>query len=317
MMKMYAQKRFTARDATSFTLIELLVVMLVIIAVLGIGLPAFNTLSLDSQYSQARQTIAGALRRAHVLAISEKNLIAVRICPAEWVAGATGGDGGAVIGRQAIVFYSLRTPTVNPAATNAGNSALYGLERFERIQGEEFVLLPGGVWAAPAESLWASDIGRDKKEGGPVVAGEIGRFRLDPSGVSGDDQSFLDADDFLVVFGPDGGLFSSVTPKAWELSAYIPFDTKNADYSSFVPTNGVETAGRWRSNKGEYDPAFRRFSFTGISLYRRDQFVSAGRNGPTGAIQQARRVAIRKAGLTFLVNPTGGALVQAEGAISQ
>ncbi len=311
----HAQRPCDRPAPRGFTVVELLVVIGIIVLVLALGLPAFNSMAIQQRAAKARQLLNGTLTRTYITAVSNKDLAAVRIFPAAWdmdskSAGANGG--AATSGRQMIAAYEWKqTPTADPA-----NPLLVRIEeRFERMVGGPSFRLPPDTWVAPIEAF-ADDPNRDAvchhdMTGGTdtlgdfTLDGEIGRFELDAAGRH---ENFFDADDFLIVFDPEQGVLRSargMRRNVWPLYAFDPRPVGEA------PTAQTETSGQ-RGGNGEIlrDFAFQRHNYTGAVVYQREPFEALGKTTDAATIE-ARRNTLRRLGQAYYVDRHGGNLVAA------
>ena len=192
-----------------FTIVELIVVVVVIALILAIALPGLSAMTNDARFSAAVQSINGALNRARIESLADMNMTAVRFVRADWDAE-SGGQTATLLDRQHVVGFRYRLDSQDPSNPS---DVLFD-ERFERRPESQAVVLPAGIWAAPAEAL---ESGRT----------EILDGRLHDSFVQAPQSpgagGFLSADDFLIVFNPQSGVLGSGRPSAptrFDLLAY-------------------------------------------------------------------------------------------------
>jgi type II secretory pathway pseudopilin PulG len=275
----------SARTRRAFTVVELMVVIGVIALILVIGIPAFNTMAVQQRYSKTRQLLNGTLTRTHVIALSDRTLAAVRLCPAEW-AQAGGEEKAEAAGRQIAMTYTYRATY---AADPDNPQQVHFDERFERLEDGPTQLLPPGIWVAPSEALLDQDAD-DWFDGDEVLRGEIGTFAFDAI----ESEDLLPADDFLIVFDPETGVVRQNSNWPWKVWRLLAYD----------PVTETETAGDdWSA--GGYDQPFQRFNFTGVVVYQREPFAQLG----ASAEPDDRRSVLRRTGQTYYVNRMGGSLV--------
>lgn len=315
--------RSLARPA--FSLVELIVVTVIISLILLIGLPAFNSISLQSNFSKSEQLINGVTTRAHLIAMNDRVLTAVRFVPAQWEidpSGTSGGPNTEGSGKQALVTYKYSMSPISEANqadvnTDGAPDARF-VEYFERIKNGPTATLPNEVWAAPAESLY--EWNSDGYEGNYWLRGKLGRFAADAVTANqlSVDEDMFDADDFLVVFDPDRGVrqpritrtgSATDTRESWPMrsfwvaSAGIPGEARWQRDSTF------EVTGPDADDVNAQRP-FRRFSASGISLYERARLVAIGPTvQPQATPLSRRRDAIKQSARTFYVSHTTGSLI--------
>lgn len=292
-----------------------MVVMGIIILVLAFGIPAFNNISIQSRQSAAVQILNGVCTRAYSAAISNKSLTAVRLLPASWDQDPSAGSGLAsdLSKYQKAITYrwvsSYEDPT-NPTGTGNVTRSVVD-ERFERMIDGPEGLLPSDTWAAPVEALDAkSPILRNGVNlGDATLSGRINTplnpsFALDPNGAG---ETFFDADDFLIVFDPKSGLVSNQGQQLWRMRG-LDVDPNHApwgyDSSKKAPK---ETCGNWSSGLGAFSPAFQRFNYTGVVIYRREPLVAVGTS--ESVTPEARRGVLERHGKSYFVNRSGGTLM--------
>lgn len=317
---------------SAFSLVELLVVIGVIALILAFSLPAFSNLTEQARRSQASQLINAATSRAYLTAVADSNLTALRFAPAAWSLEGQAAERGDQPARQVVELYTWRTSPLSPAA---GAEEVTFSESF-RLVGGATTTLPEGVWAAPAEAMLTWNQNGFWGEG--VVKGRIGQFWMD---ARYEDDEFVDADDFLIVFDPDRGVIRSRWPdpgstsydderqaaqgrqSSWRMTAYVPS-------SSFEPDSyGFETDRALRSSAGggdvstddlqvsytdDTDPdndQFQRFNFTGVTIYQRELLTVLGRDARSDNDLEARQNVLREFGDPYQVSRQGGTLVQA------
>jgi len=293
-----------------FTIIEMMVVIGVIAIVLAIGIPAFNSMTIQQRESKTRQLLSGTLTRTHIVSVSDATLTAVRIFPAEWHLDPNSVLGD-VAGRQLLTTYAYRhTYAANPDNVNNPNYVEFD-ERFERLEDGPTYLLPPDTWIAPSEAF---DLTRSVSTpgvesgllGDRVLTGRIGDFELNIEWNRAAANAFLDADDFLIVFDPETGVQPSIVRgderPFWRLVAFDPRPAGS------TPSAQRETDG-WHCNGGRQRDQFRRHNFTGAVIYRREPFAALG----VDASPAERRAVLQRLGKTFYVNPTGGSLVAGAG----
>ncbi|MBI5864432.1 MAG: hypothetical protein HZB38_07990 [Planctomycetes bacterium] len=306
----------------------MLVVIAIIGLVLGLGLPAFNSMTAQSRLSKARQLLQGALNRASVLSVADRDMVAVRIFPGAWdsidAASTANTSGAGNAGTQVIALYRYVTRSEQPYATQGTSDALTVTftDRFERIKESPAIVLPPDVWMAPTEALLddriAPGVDRDA-DGEPGTAddaalnelsGNIGLFQLDIDPRTNADQRTsatraMPADDFLIVFDSRDGLVGSRARPAWTMFA---FDPRPAAGPGSSATGGLETSGEYRvaNNRGAYVPGrtFRRFNYTGAVLYSREKLAQLGPN----ADPVARRDLLSRTGLPLYITSQSGSL---------
>jgi len=293
------------QPAGAFTIVELIVVLAVIALILVIAVPGLSAITLESRLNAAAHDISGTLTRAYYGALSDVNMTAVRFLPGPWDYDPR-AEASLPRERQHMVSYRYAT-TSNPP--NLGfyqgkqNLILFS-EYFQRQPGTASSVLPEDIGVAPVEALdseprWLREpvvgnvryrnFGRDF-----VLAGTRGKFVLDAPVPA---QSFLHADDFLVVFDPQGGLRAGV-PTPVRLNAYVPNDPDTQNRYREAP--GRETD---RDIRGNVPTFYERYSFSGIVLYRREPFLAVG-DDPA-----ARQALLKARGRPYLVHRFGGGLV--------
>lgn len=323
-----------ARRVRAFSLIELIVVTVIIALILLVGLPAFNSLSLQSQFSKTQQLVNGVSTRAHLLALHDRVFTAVRVVPADWEidpAGTSSGPNNKSNGRQALVTYSYKASSIpEGAASDADGDGVPDpqfSERFERVRGGPSAVLSTEVWLAPAECLLQST--PDGYDGDRWLDGAIGRFRadaVDSDATEAGTRNFFDADDFLLVYSPDGGIrptrtsrsSPSLTREPWPMKSMFVFQQPGVNWRQPVAADniglqrqrdtGYEVTGNGVTNVDLTKP-FRRYSAAGVILYERQRLEALGVE-QSGAVQIAkRREIIRQSGRTYFVSPSDGTLL--------
>lgn len=303
-------RRARALPQTGFTVVEMMVVIAIIALILIVGVPAFNTMSVEQGFSRAHQLLNGALTRAHIVSLSERNLAAVRVFPAAWALSEEGTPAGEA-GRQMLATYVYRfTYAANPADP----SQVAFAERFERLEEGPMQLLPPDTWIAPSEALdvRTNVLGTSDPISDYVLHGTIGRFELDPDGVTNSGEKLLDADDFLIVFDPETGVKPSFDRRPWALKSYVPDSGELGSGADEVA--GQEVAGcGWIAHKNAYRIPFQRFNFTGAVVYQREPFEALGAEGDDNYTISERREVLKRVGRTFYVDRTGGGLIAAGG----
>ena len=280
--------------SSAFTVVELAVVIGIIVLLIALAVPAFNSMSAQSRFASAVQSVSGILTRTHITAVGERSMMAVRFGPAAWDLDQT-AEGAADKNRQTAVIYRYMTSVEEPF--NPGN--VYYDERFVRREESQPVRLPSDVWVAPAEGLLTQNMHGYTNFGADfVLRGNVGEFYLEALDQSGTvNAEFYNADDFLVVFDPHTGLMGGGRPSAYGLRAYDPL-------------NKVESAGTWQGAGANpaWNPEFNRFAFTGLLVYPREQFAAL----PTDADGNDRQELLRRIGRAYYVNRHSGVLVAGE-----
>ena len=293
----------------AFTIVELIVVMSVIVLILAIAIPGLNAIAAESRFSAAVQITNGALTHAYTAALADLNMTAVRFVPGKWDNDPSTSESGTT-GRQHIVTYSF-TPT--SAADPAHPDQVVFGEYFQRRPGTPSVILPEDVWVAPIEALdtgprtipvltqpdGLTPHGYDNFGREFVVAADprSGEFVVDAADTT---KHLYQADDFLIIFDPRAGMRGVIGPNR------IRGPIKATDGSYY-------DAAQDRDNT---DVHFRRYNFTGVTLYHRSAFLKATRAGMTTADARERQKWLRENSRPFLVHRFGGGLVsgaQSEG----
>lgn len=294
----------------------MLVVVLLIGVVLGLGLPAFNTIAKQSRLSQARQQLNGVLTRAYTLSLADRALTAVRLFPAEWEAGDSRSDIGGntdaesralVRDRQAAGIYRYAGATADPTDPS---KVLY-TERFERAANAPVVVLPTDVWAAPAEALVGGSTNlTDQAEAilrGPLYSGLCRDFNaVEGAGTSKRNSDvFLDMDDFLIVFDSEGGVLRRQPAPSWPMRM---FDPRESTGNCSSPTGQTEVA---RDGLDADDPELERFSFSGLVLYEREVMKALGSDAQSDTEVADRATVLERLNLRYYVS-RGGSLIGAQ-----
>jgi len=282
----------------------MLVVMVVIVLLLALGVPAFNSMTRQSRLTQAQQKLNGLLTRANIIAVSDRALTAVRIVPAHWAeAPARDAAYGAQArrDRQAALVYEYRSTSIDPTSLGEDAPNVRFDERFERLTNDPVTLLPTDTWVAPAEALLS--VGNGGFRGDAVVQGIIDNFEVDAvndAAIGGID--FLNADDFLVVFDPETGLQPAYWPEGSQDDPYL---RRSAwPLLGYDPQREIELAYDLSGSEFDMSRPFRRFNFTGVVIYPREPFVTLGR----AAAPRDRQEFLRQSGTVYWVNRNGGNL---------
>lgn len=274
------QARVSCRGRVAFTLVELIVVVVIIGLLLGIGIPAIGSMTRDSALNAGIQTMNGVLTRAHIRSVADRNLVAVRLVPAVWDWDTKSQSVGSAERQHAVTYsYQLRTDRPGDIDKFEYN------ERFVRDAEGGSVQLPGGVWAAPVESL-----NLNNPISKPILTGRIGNaagdgFYCDPSDGTTSPGGFLESDDFLVVFDPRCGVRGSSSRTKYPLLAYHPQLRREVD----------------RDARG----LFQRYNYTGLAFYNREGFVSIGLDNRPAPRQNY----LRRESRPYFVHRFGGGLV--------
>ncbi|MBU0637945.1 MAG: hypothetical protein KKB50_03705 [Planctomycetes bacterium] len=267
------------RPSPAFTIVELIVVITVIVIILAIAIPGLSAMTAEARFSAAQQSINGVLTRAHITALADMSITAVRFMPGRWdrverMESQEAGD------EQHAVTYKYVCSTDQFSGSNV-NVAFS--ERFERLKGSAPLRLSSSTWVAPVEALateTTSLVGHASPYGNFgadfVLAGVPQTFKRDAG-----DPSFFNADDFLIVFDPRTGVRG-----APEKSQLVGADLEG-------PGNVVESTN------------IQRYNFSGIVIYKREPFleVAGSANGAD------RQLALRRFGRPFFVHRHSGALV--------
>lgn len=301
--RMHAVRRAVQdRARPGFSLIELIVVIGIILLILGIGLPAFNSMSIQARQGKARQILNATLTRAHVLAVADRTLTAVRFVPAVWeqvrAEDESSAADRALQGQQVASIYQWRFSPLN-SNFNELDQVQFN-ERFERRGNTQVAVLPPDFWVAPAEAL-REDPASANEDWPEILDGEIGTFEIDADRRN----DFLTADDFLIVFDPQTGLQPARWPagsaqnygerrSAWHLLAYDPRNGKQFETAYDTNNNGNPILKR----------PYQRFNFTGLVLYDRERFAAVGNDVADRYEHLSRR------GLLFYINRNGGNLIE-------
>ena len=78
-----------ARDQRGFTLIELMVTLVVLVVLLGVGIPSFNNWVVSTRMDTATMNLAGILKQARSEAVSRQSVITLAPKAGGWTEGLT------------------------------------------------------------------------------------------------------------------------------------------------------------------------------------------------------------------------------------
>lgn len=286
----------------AFSLIELIVVIAIIVIVLAVGVPGLSAMARDQRHNDAVVRVEAALVRAKYAAIeAAAGPVAVRFMPGAWFRDEENQQSVSP-GRQVLVTYRWATSTYD---TDPNAAPVY-IERFERRPESLPVELPTDVWVAPVE---ATDRTNDNLARG-ILRGEVGRFRLnaDPA----DNNDFLNADDFLIVFdargqvvaGPRGRDVSltDTTTRQRHLHRMYAFDPEQ-EQDAFRADMG---SGSWLTKE-----PYQRYAFGGVTFYGREGLLALGRSASSNSDIDARREYLQQRGRSLFVHPSSANLVPA------
>lgn len=279
-----------------------MVVIAIIALIIAMGVPAFNSMNIQQRQSKARQLLASAMTRTHIIAVSDQDLAALRIMPAEWYLDRDSAATGSPVGRQILATYSWK----QTASPDPYNPLTVGFaERFGRVEDSPTQLLPPDTWVAPAEAFatdtnrddvfWKGTRGSRDVLGNYVLQGEIGTFQLDVTNTRGGEM--LDADDFLVIFDPESGVLRPTLGqerRVWPLYAFDP-------RPQGTQSGQTETAG-WGGDLADPQFPYQRHNYSGVVIYQREPFASLGAVGDV----EARRGLLERDGHTHYVSRGGG-----------
>jgi prepilin-type N-terminal cleavage/methylation domain-containing protein len=283
----------------AFTVVELLVVMTVIVIILALAIPGLSAMNAEARLSSANQIINGMLTRAYYLSQAETTMTAVRFLPSEWD---TAKDGtAAAAGRQRIAIYRYVGATDRESG---GGFVVKFDEYFKKTEEIPSAELADGVWVAPLEALSGESVKLppDNVPCNPlgqelVLTGDAGTFVMDAGRTSGYTPSFLNADDFLLVFDPQSGLRGGI-PQAYRLRSYAPTSAIGpAEVACENPT-APDSAG---VSGNRY---YQRYGFSGVIAYSREGFLA--QTSPA-----SRQEYLREKGRAFLAHRFGGGLIRA------
>ena len=299
-----------AAERRAFTLVEMLVVLAVIGLILAFGMPALTAMNAEARLTSTSQTIQGVLTRAYYLSLSETTMTAVRFLPAAWDVSDKTGPG--VAGRQRAVIYRYTGTSFDPCDF----TVKFG-QYFARATDLPPVDLPDCAWVAPleadanepvtlrpdvdaqgfAEGTYTNSGAGFVLNGRIAVNGDPSAFAYDVNRQNrgSDGASFLNADDFLIVFDPRSGLRAG-TPQTYRLRAYA---------------SAANTANRYETDRdpsygGSQPRYYRRYGFSGLIVYPREPFVALGTDANKG---QDRQDFLKTAGRPYMVQRFGGGLL--------
>ena len=286
----------------AFTIVELLVVIGLIVLILGFGLPAFNAMVVQQRQNKTLQLLNSTLVHMHVISLSDQTFTAVRLLPTEWQFDPQRVRSEALGGRQVITTYAYRQVTM-PDPDQP--TRIRFEERFEPLEGGPMHVLPYDTWIAPLEALDTTRYVPDRPAppaysiGNHVLSGTIGQFERNANSRENNNETLLDADDFLFVFDPRTGLFPSLNRQPWLLVGYDPSPDALREWAG-VRYSGGDLIARQK---------YQRFNFTGAVIYAREPFVAAGKIGDNTDQIQLRRDILRRHGMNYYVEPRGGSLI--------
>ena len=252
--------------------------------------------------TSAVQTVNGMMTRAYYLSVADTAMTAVRFLPAEWDVVDPAKQVAAGAQRVAVYKYVGSTDREN---SSGGFDVKYE-EYFQRAEDVGSAELPADIWVAPLEALAQQrldlsqtqqyqNFGKDFVLNGWIqdrTRRNEHHFALD---ANRDDHanSLLNADDFLVVFDPQMGLRGGV-PEAHQLRAFDPTsDTETADDNNPDP---------------QRRELYRRYNFTGVVIYRRENFLALGSEA-SEEIRQNRQNLLSQTGRPYLAQRFGGGLL--------
>jgi len=284
-------------------------VITIIVLVLAIAIPGLARMHAEARLSAAQQQITSLMTRAYYAATTTRGLTAVRFMPAQWT-----GDPNAnpdESRRQHLAVYSYVSSLLREQPPGSGFFVTDIREYFERVTDIAPVALPEDVWIAPSDALGirgsyvhsngvytpCNNLGQQF-----VLRGPVNQFRYvaDPVDspmpgytIAGNQGSFLNADDFLIVIDSATGVRGGA-PRPYRVKGYAP--PASAPQSD---GDGYEAAGKYNNYNTQ---PFLRYAFSGVVAYRREPFVALGDD----AVQ--RQDYLRTNGRVLLANRFGGGL---------
>ncbi len=280
------------------TIVELIVVMTLIVIVLTLTVPGISSLVTDARRDETVQAINSALQRARNLAVQSRSYVAVRFVPGAWVLGEE-TDSTLDGRRQYLVLYQWQTASfdLEPKLTPVM------IERFERVAGTPPIALPSQFWVAPLEAV---QIGQDDNLSDSILTGDIGTFEY--SAVE-NDNDFLYADDFLIVFGPEGRVVPGPQVRNEQVADFTRGQTGHLyRIWAYDPQEDREThRDPSRSDWLGAEP-YERANFSSVIVYPREGFVGLGAD----ARPDERRTYLAREAQPFAIHPRSAVLVDVE-----
>ncbi len=280
--------------------------MTVIVLVLALAVPGLSAMNAQARMTSAVQTVNGMMTRAYYLSVADTAMTAVRFLPAEW--DVVDPTKQVAAGAQRVAVYKY-VGSADRENSSGGFDVKYE-EYFQRAEDIGSAELPADIWVAPLEALSQQPVTLNGTHQYPnfgqdfVLDGWIQdrtrrnehHFALDANRDAHAD-SLLNADDFLVVFDPQMGLRGGV-PEAHQLRAFDP------RLRAVAATGETETAGA-RDGSGNVIEPYRRYNFTGVVIYRRENFLTLG----SEASGEDRQNMLIQTGRPYLAQRFGGGLL--------
>jgi|TARA_R110000851_G_scaffold181511_2_gene330051 type IV fimbrial biogenesis protein FimT len=120
-----------ASDQRGFTLIELMVTLVVLVVLLGVGIPSFNNWVVSTRMDTATMNLAGVLKQARSEAVSRQSVITLAPKAGGWTEGLTmytdtdAGGNTAYAAANDTLIKDLEFSMGGIAASTSANAAAY------------------------------------------------------------------------------------------------------------------------------------------------------------------------------------------------